>query len=539
MKSYFLVVFTLVGILIGSLSCKKLSKYDPDKISETSWNPVIAVPLAHADFGVYDILARTDSNELVIIDNTTGEIALVYKGEIVSFEAEEIINIPGVQDQVDFSLADLGLVPVPSFTNTANFSHSEPFVLTPGNGVEIHTVTFKGGQLNLEFSTDLKHNLTINLTFPEIIKNGSPINETINLNYSGTVPQTIVHSVDLDGAVGDFTVNNTTFNEIIGEYTVTITGTGEEIIGTESIETEISFTDLKYRNATGYFGQQSVGGHADSILIRIFTVSTDGYFELTSPKIRLEMINSFGFPVDVALSNLKTVNENTGQEFILAGYPTPVSIAAPVNFGESETTMLELNSDNTTNLASVITPVPKYFHFEANGISNPDGPTSTLNFIEDTSKFRINAELELPLEGFAYGFTLEDTVEFSFTEDIEEISSVLFRIIVDNGFPVDLFTEIVFVDDNYNELFQLTDGTETIVASGLTDQDGKVTSSTEKITDLIISQDNMPFLGQAKHIILRAEAQSLNGPDGEVVKFYDDYRISVKLGMQVQGGLSF
>jgi len=534
------VVFFLISILVGTSSCKKLNKYsDPTNISESSWNPILAVPLAHATFGVYDILARTDSSELVIIDDNSGEIALVYKGEVVSFDAEEIISIPDAQTQFTYDMADFGIIPIPSFIASANTTSSETFDINPGNGVEIHTITFKEGSLGMQLTTDLRHDLTINISFPELIKNGQPINETVNLIYSGSVPQTISHNISLVDAIGDFTINNTTVNEIVGEVSITMTGTGEPVSSVESIQAEIEFSNLKYRNATGYFGQQSLGGHQDSILLRIFTAGTDGYFELTNPKIRLEMINSFGFPADVLLSNVKTVNQNTGQEYVLTGYPTAISIAAPSVIGQTETTIVELNNSNTNNLSTVITPVPKYFHFEANGISNPDGPTSTLNFIEDTSKFRINAEVELPLEGFAYGFKVTDTVDFDFSDDIEEISSILFRLIVNNGFPVDLFTGITFVDENYLPLLELTDGSELVVESAQTNTSGAVNQSTEKITDLTIQRNDVPLLEQAKYIILSAEAQSLNGSDGEIVKFFDFYTISLKLGMKVQTNVTF
>ncbi len=540
MKYHLVLCLTIFGLLFGTESCKKLDKYsDPDNISTTSWNPNVAVPLAHADFGVYDILAQTDSTDLVIIDPNSGEIALVYKGEVVSFLAEDIIEIPDVLTQINYGMSDFGISAVPGFTGQADVSDAETFDINPGNGIEFHTITFKGGAMNMQLSTDLRHDLTINITFPELTKNGIPVNETVNLTYSGTIPQTAFLSVNLDGAVGDFTVNNTTVNELVGNYTITIDGTGEVIQGAENIQCELEFSNMSYRNATGYFGQQSLGGHKDSILLKIFSETTDGYFELTNPKVKLEMINSFGFPVDVQLSGIKTVNENTGQEFVLAGYPSTVSIAAPTSFGQFETTLLELNTTNTTNLSNVITPVPKYFHFEANGISNPDGPTSTLNFIEDTSKFKINAELELPLEGFAYGFTFKDTFDFSFSDDVEEVEKILFRFIVDNGFPVDLMTKITFVDENYITLFDLTNGTEHVVESALTDADGEVINSVEKITDFSIDKTKVPGLKLAKYIIIDAEAESLNGPSQQVVKFYDDYTISLKLGMQVQGNFSF
>ena len=69
------------ALIFFASSCKKL---EFDKIAQTAWNPNLAIPLAYADFGVYDILARQDSTDLVVIDPSTGAIALVYKGEIAS-----------------------------------------------------------------------------------------------------------------------------------------------------------------------------------------------------------------------------------------------------------------------------------------------------------------------------------------------------------------------------------------------------------------------------------------------------------------------
>ena len=139
----FLMLFNLVFL---SGACKKLDRYkDTSKISSTSWNPNIAVPLAHATFGVYDILAKTDSSDVVVIDQNTREIALVYKGKVVSFTAEDIIEFPNLSAQFNFLMSDFGIAPIPVYSATANISHTETFTLTPGNNVEFNTVVFKSG----------------------------------------------------------------------------------------------------------------------------------------------------------------------------------------------------------------------------------------------------------------------------------------------------------------------------------------------------------------------------------------------------------
>ena len=535
MKFSFLFGLAIILILGATQSCKKISKYsDPDLISPSSWDPQFAAPIAFAEFDVYDILARTDSNDVVVIDPTSGQIALVYKGEVTSINAEDIINLPNISDQVILSTTDLGITTVPTFSGTVSAQHTEVNMFNTPNNEEFNTVFFKAGSIDLSFTSNFKHDINLMVTFPYLLKDGTPLSTTMSGTYTGG-PVTASASLDLTDVAGNFTNAGSSVNTIVMETSAIINGTGQEVVGNESITVDVDLTDPAYRNATGYFGQQSLGNYADSILIKIFNTSTDGYFELTDPKVKLEMINSFGFPVDIALSNLQSINLNTGVVLPLTGYPNPISILSPTVLGQEETTVFELNTSNTTNISTIISPAPKYFSFEVGGTANPNGPGTNLNFIQDTSRFRINAELELPLVGFAYGFEVVDTVEFNFNEDASQIESVAFRIIVNNGFPVDVTSEIVFVDANYQPLFELTDGFELVVASGVTDENGIVVSKTEKITDLTVEKANISKLSNAKHIIMKADMESRNGlSDNEVVKILDTYEIGLKLGMNIK-----
>ncbi|MFK8038581.1 MAG: hypothetical protein AB8B74_09855 [Crocinitomicaceae bacterium] len=527
--------FLLIVLLIGATqSCKKLSKYsDPSLIAPSSWDPQLAAPIAYADFGVYDILARTDSSELIVIDKNSGQIALVYKGEVISVKAEDIISLPEINHQITNSTADLGLPSVPSFSGNASLQTNQEVTFPVASGIEFHTVVFKSGTIALEFTSDLKHDITITISFPYLLKNGIPLSATLTGNYTAG-PITISGSIDLTDVTGSFTNAGSTVNTLVMDLHTSIDGTGEEIDGSETIVMDAAVTNPTYRNATGYFGQQDLGNYADSILIKIFNTSTQGYFELVNPKVKLEMINSFGFPVEIVLSNLKSINVNTGTELPLTGFANPIEIGSPTILGESKTTVLELNNTNTTNISSVISPAPKYFYFEVAGTANPLGPGSNLNFVQDTSRFKINAELELPLEGFGYGFEVTDTVEFSFNEDASQIESIGFRLIVNNGFPVNLDANITFVDENYQPLFSLTDDFDLVVASGEINTSGEVVSRTQKITDLVADEAEIGLLKNAKHILLNAKMETTNGTNNEVIKVLDYYRIGLQLGMKVK-----
>ena len=538
-KTYFKLLLLLTIFLMGT-ACKKLGKYsNPNLISNGTWNPELAVPLAFAEFGVYDILAHTDSTDLLVIDPNTGQLALVYKGELVSFSAENFISIPDLTAQENFNSTDFNLLPFPTFNGTATVSSDQSWMLPISNGIEFHTIKFKGGQLNFSFTSDFKHDINLNIQFPYLIKNGNAVAMNLTGIYTGTSPTVVSGSLDLAGVVANLTDGGTSVNTFNAELNVTVNGTGGPVLGTENVAVSIDFVNMAYENATGYFGNQNFDLGQDSILIKVFNNALNGYFELTNPKIKLEMINSFGFPVEVALNNLKTVNLNNGNSFVLAGYQNPIAILAPLVMGNSKTTAIELNSSNTSNISAIITPTPKYFCYEADATANPDGPGTNLNFILDTSRFRINAELELPLEGFAYGFEFRDTLAFDFTDDIEEISSILFRIIVNNGFPVNLSAKIAFADENFVQLLDITDGFELVVASGEVNQNGIVFSPTEKITDLLIERVNLPQVEKAKHIIITIVGETPDAQNGQSVKMLDTYKIGVNLGMKVNGSIQF
>jgi len=540
MKNKLIPIGLFVVSALLAVSCKK---YDPSKITSTSWNPNIAIPLAYAEFDVYDILARTDSNDLVVIDPNQGTIALVYTGEVASYNADDIIQISDQNTVVNYSNADFGIPVSGAFSGTITTNQTETVNPTVNAGVELYTVNFKNGALNIGVTTDLKHDVDITITIPELLESGSALTRTISLVYAGTTPQVGNVSIDLTGTHLDLSKGNTTFNEFDILSSITVNGTGQIITGAETCQLTMDFTGLEFKNTTGYFGQQPVGVDNDSILLKLFQSNLGGYFELSDPKIRFTIKNSFGFPIEMAFNNLKTIDVAGSNTYNLTGYPNPFPVAAPATMGQITTSVLELNSSNTTNITTVITPTPKYFYFEAAGLSNPLGNVggSVVNFMEDTSKFTVDAELEMPLKGFAYGFGITDTIPFEFSENIEEIESVLFRFNITNGFPVDLTTSITVVDSNYALLHTFATTSDQFLQSAAVGSDGRVNAPTNKITDITLNRSELNSLANGKYLIIGAVSETLNGanPTNQVVEFLDSYKVDFKLGMQIQGSTSF
>ncbi|MCE3296576.1 MAG: hypothetical protein K0R65_2290 [Crocinitomicaceae bacterium] len=527
-----------VILLLGITSCKK---FEDLKIAKTAWNPNLAVPIGSADFGVYDILASQDSNDLIIIDPVSGEIALSYSSEIASFDAASIVEIGNFSQNYSITLADLSIPVSAAYNGNANAFKNDVLPLTMQNGEEINTILFDSGILNVHIETELKHNLNITVTFPDFIVNSAPVTENLSMNYAGTVPQEADFQVDLNEVLGDFTNNGTTVNETRVQIQLSVMGTGEEVTGTENFSVELSSSNLDFHHITGYIGQQNIVQEADSVLLRIFQNSVDGTFELTNPKVVFTIDNSFGVPIALNLSELKTINVATGVETDLLNYPTTIDVEAPTVMGQTETTELELNNSNTTNLSSVISPTPKYFYYEINGQANPDGQTATPNFVMKESRCTIKTEVDMPLEGYAYGFSITDTVEFTQFENqnADLIEFVMFRLIVDNGFPVLLGTQITAIDENGNHLFSIFNQPENIIEPAPVDATGRVTEQRRKINDITLTAEQIAMLADVEKLIIYGEASTTDADMNKVVKFYDDYKINLKLALQIQAQTQF
>jgi hypothetical protein len=530
MKKKVLLLACIPLFLIGS--CKKLGF---DKIASTAWDPNLAIPLAYGTFGVSDIFTYNDTANSVFIDENTGLVKLIYRSELLVASALDFVTLGQFDENVVFSGSDLNIPATGSLTGTANTSNNQNMIIDVPNGVEIHSLHLKSGMLAVNVSTTLAHDVTALVTLPGVTVSGAPVQQTVTLNYQGAVPHSNTAMINLAGATMDCSLGNTTSNTVQVTLQNTITGSGAGISGNESVSLNLSSTNMAFDLAYGYFGQQTVVDLQDSILIKLFDNGTgSGYFELTNPSLRLFVESSMGLPIRLNINDLRTISVLNDQEFTLNNYPAVHNINFPAILGVAVETMIEFTTTNTPDLANVITPVPQYLAYGFTALTNPDGPGATLNFLRDTSKIKVRSELELPLEGFASGFGVKDTFNFGLGVGAKNIEYVMLRLIIDNGFPVEMDAQITFMNENYATLFTAWDSPVRVVDSGVTDVNGVVVQRKTAITDITIDGSDLELLKQAKFVEVRATAQTRDAQNSSVIKIYDWYTIKLKLGMQIQ-----
>jgi hypothetical protein len=142
--------------------------------------------------------------------------------------------------------------------------------------------------------------------------------------------------------------------------------------------------------------------------------------------------------------------------------------------------------------------------------------------------------LTLPLEGYATGFMLRDTIEASIDLDNEFVESAMLRLNIENGFPVEASVRVVLVDQNYVLLKDLTNGFKNLINAAPVNSSGRVTQSATAINDFTITNAELPIVKNTKYILFEVGGQTFQGNLGTVVIFYDDYKLKLRLGMQVQ-----
>ncbi|MFT7343533.1 MAG: hypothetical protein ACI9XP_000107 [Lentimonas sp.] len=512
-------------IILGA--CKKVAF---DKIASSAFSPTMAVPIGFAEFGIYEVLSSNDSNS-IIVSGSDGALSLVYTNRLDLKTAGELITIPNQNVAFNSSSGGYGVAATPSYSGTQTINSSQENSLNPGDALFKFTeIDFRSGDLTVTASSTMMHDLEFVLTFPDLTIAGVPVTRTISLVYAG-VPMSGTATVNLNNALLNLAAGSNGFNDVSVDLEITINGQGNPITGNESIDVGLNFNSIDFDVIRGDFGNQQLFDVQDTIAIKFFDGIPGGTLQFTDPSLRFRFMNSFGIPLGLNINEIKSIEDNNGNEVMLTGFDPTFDIDAATSPGLTQTSTLTLSNSNTQNINSIFNLTPKRLIFDINGETNPSGPAN--NFVANESRLSVEGTLNLPLEGYAAGFTVTDTVEFGQTFDSINVEYVEFRIITDNGFPIEINVDIVMLDINYNELGKLSENSQ-IVGAAPVGVSGRVTENNKKITDIRIDNSKLSIFNQTKYIKFSVGGQTYNGNLNQVVKMFEDYKIKVNLGIKGQ-----
>ncbi len=531
-----IVVFTI--FIFGQ--CMR-DEFEFNKLStDLEINSGILMPLAYGSLSFDNIVSEFDNTGL-LSEDADGLLYLTYADSLISFVANDILNIPEQNFFQFFIQTDFGFFP--GWT-TVSVDSTQNFPFTFEKNEELDSMIVKTGNLIFEISSDFQHTGQITMTFPNITRDGSPLERIVDIddpsgNFSANISEPIDgYTIHLNDSVGsDSLFLPVDFNIVINK-----TGGNPDPAPTDSINIVAKISALEFESIFGYIGDYDLLSETGELQIGFFDGPMEGYIEFEDPIINLNIENSYGVPAAIILKDFKGYNNNgdsTDLDFgaddsLVFNYAYP-RISDYNNSDIIKDTTVSIDKDNS-NLPEFLATMPSSLKYNMSAKSNPDGKTA-YNFVSEESEINVGFEFVLPLYFKADSFALTDTIPFDLFQDADIIEKITVMLEVTNGLPIDIDFQIVFMDSLYNIVDSLFEATyQPVIPSATLNSDDTVNEPGIK-TSLIefTGADIIGKLENVSHGLLRAGLKTPDDDGGDLipVKFYSNYTVDFNLSVSV------
>lgn len=388
--------------------------------------------------------------------------------------------------------------------------------------LEVTLINLKDGTISFELRSDFEEDIDVAITIPQLTHNGVPFVTNVTLDYQGSVPVTaVIDPISLQDYSLTMIENNMQIRYLA------INGSGDPVM-LSSITGEAN--NWNYEMVKGVWEQEVFPIKKDTLELDIYDGWLGGDISFEDPKLIIHVENSIGFASGIRLKNL-TATTADGQEIELMMASNTFDIAYPAvnEVGEMKSTTLVFDNNNS-NIKDIFNALPTKLIYEIEGLLNPHD-SNDQGFITNLSTVKTSIEVEMPLHGTASGFTIESTSELDL-QDLENISDAEFKLVTDNGLPVDVAMQVYFMDEFDNRLDSLFEIPQTLLGSAAVDGSGEVTNTKEIISIIDIPKDRMQLIQSSKNISIEASFSTYN--DGKTpVLIKSSHSVDVRMGAKI------
>jgi hypothetical protein len=261
--------------------------------------------------------------------------------------------------------------------------------------------------------------------------------------------------------------------------------------------------------------------------------------------------------MEFAVTSIYDPQSSGGVTITGGGLDAIPTIEAASQPGEVAQTFHRIDNENMDpDLSDLLSDGPFELTYTAEATTNPDGFMQ--NWVLDTSTVTMEARVILPLHGYANNYVFADTIPSDLSEDLDlsidsagtlstdDIEQVTFRIIADNGLPIDARVQVYFLDGNMMKIDSLFDVAELqhVIQAGYVNhtleesdpQHGKVLSPTRAITDIVVDADRLQNLmdNNVMNIVIRAMGNTSGSQNESVIKFFPEYTLDIQLSAKIE-----
>jgi hypothetical protein len=257
-------------------------------------------------------------------------------------------------------------------------------------------------------------------------------------------------------------------------------------------------------------------------------------FYVANPRIIFTIKNYWDIPAVLSISQFDCIHGQPGTTISGTGtfFSNTYTVNKPVSPALSAITEIEVNTGNS-NIDDLVSSIPDRI-IVAGSLQTTPGVNYSVSSLSIDS---VHLRVELPLDVRIKNLVLRDTIKFSAAKDLgsdtSKLDALRLNFVFDNGFPVNLTTQIYLADDEYNIIDSIF--TNELSIPGGQISNGKVTQSTKTTPEpIIIEGTKRSSFYKASYMITKYKYNTVNNHLGQTVKVYSNYRIVFKAGALIK-----
>ncbi len=538
-KIIFALSITSVVLILNS--CIK-EEFDANKIdTEFVINPSVAAPLAYIHYELDEVLDDTGRSWNVRVESDS-LILLEYETEVSSRKASELIEFSritqtgSIMNNSGFDL-ELGLL---DWAYDLSLKDTINLILNlPDGPVDTRIDSIQVDSLIINIDRNSEYPLR-----GWMLLRSSKIRKIIDdrWNYWET-------AVKIVGPTQTVTVTDVTiilshdppnFNMVPIEYKLKLDqARGTVPAGYPILNFTMNTIDLDFKAIYGFLGKMNFRIGPQENPIDFFTELKAGTFHFTEPRLQFNFENSFGMPVQIVTTDLYSTSQGgTTTEISGPGLPLPgnewiINYPAIEDLGKAVDDSMIINYDEA-NLVEVIDASPVSISFGMEAGTNPQ-VEETFNFVTSESRLNVISKLILPIAGYTEFMNIEDSVMYEFSDFFqnppEEIKSLSLRLNFINGFPVDISSQIYFLDESGNVVDSVFNSEYTIDAGQDLDGDGLVDPVESDPVEVEFPREKIDNMVLSRYFYFKGRLNTHNSDIPVPYKFYSFYFLDVYMGV--------
>jgi len=518
------LIGTLLPIAFTINSCDHSYIDGLNNIQPYKYSPVVAAPLINSSLGIDDIIGSANFDGVHIDEE--GLVWLFYRGSVPAVTPFDIILLTDQAESFAFSLAPA------TYAQPQTMEHDFHFQI--GNNVELNSVTFLTGALNIEIISPelVAAGYTLSSTFEVVGSNSGIAGQPIRGTSSLITPSV----VDLTGST---LAINQPGNQLIIRHTFTLSGAGNPAAGPFNVTVNQSFRDLQYDIATGYMGTRSFPMGGTTITLAIFENLGLEQTTFEAPRIEVLGSNSYGVPFDISVSQFlaRNTDNNRMSNINLPAVYNPWRLTQATAPGDTSTTLGILTHGNS-NLRDIAAINPNQIIYEVIGTINPEG--RQLNFVRHNSSLNLDLAIYVPMWARVERFEIDDTIRNPIDTIPQSVEWVEMNINIDNGIPIEASLQVYFADSIGNKIdtLFLPGATNNLIGPAPADPNTGIANDVRHTNmRIMLSQNQIESLRNTRNFILVADLRTYNQQGGQFVKILDANKLDIWIGVRIKAAI--